>query len=37
MFALTVKNGKTRIYLTDGTANGGGIAAADRVELLAHR
>ncbi len=28
MFALTVKNGKTRIYLTDGTANGGGIAAA---------
>lgn len=27
MFALTVKNGHTRIYLTDGTANGGGIAA----------
>jgi hypothetical protein len=25
MFALTVKNAKTRIYLTDGTANGGGI------------
>jgi hypothetical protein len=25
MFALTVKNGHTRIYLTDGTANGGGI------------
>jgi hypothetical protein len=24
MFALTVKNGKTRIYLTDGTAAGGG-------------
>jgi len=28
MFALTVKNAKTRIYLTDGTANGGGIAGA---------
>jgi hypothetical protein len=26
MFALTAKNAKTRIYLTDGTANGGGIA-----------
>ena len=26
MFALTVKNGHTRIYLTDGTANGGGIS-----------
>src|SRR5919201_994436 len=26
MFALTVKNGHTRIYLTDGTANGGGTA-----------
>jgi hypothetical protein len=26
MFALTPKNGHTRIYLTDGTANGGGIA-----------
>ncbi|HLM37832.1 MAG TPA: hypothetical protein VK287_08645 [Gaiellaceae bacterium] len=26
MFALTAKNGKTRIYLTDGTANGAGIA-----------
>jgi len=25
MFALTVKNGKTRIYLTDGTANAAGI------------
>jgi hypothetical protein len=25
MFALTVKNGQTRIYLTDGTANGDGI------------
>jgi hypothetical protein len=25
MFALTVKNGNTRIYLTDGTANAGGI------------
>jgi hypothetical protein len=25
MFALTPKNGHTRIYLTDGTANGGGI------------
>ena len=24
MFALTVKNGHTRIYLTDGTAAGGG-------------
>jgi len=28
MFALTTKNGHTRIYLTDGTANGGGIAGA---------
>jgi hypothetical protein len=28
MFALTVKNGQTRIYLTDGTANGAGIAGA---------
>lgn len=28
MFALTVKNGKTRIYLLDGTANGGGSTAA---------
>jgi hypothetical protein len=26
MIAPTVKNGKTRIYLTDGTANGGGSA-----------
>jgi hypothetical protein len=26
MFALTVKNGHTRIYLTDGTANANGIA-----------
>jgi hypothetical protein len=26
MFALTVKNGKTRIYLTDGINNGNGIA-----------
>ena len=26
MFALTAKNGHTRIYLTDGTANGNGIA-----------
>jgi hypothetical protein len=26
MFALTPKNGHTRIYLTDGTANGDGIA-----------
>ena len=34
MFALTVKNGQTRIYLTDGTANGGGTAAR-RGELLA--
>ena len=37
MFALTVKNGHTRIYLTDGTANGGGIAGRAGVELLAHR
>jgi hypothetical protein len=29
MFAVTVKNGKTRIYLTEGTANGGGILAAN--------
>ena len=28
MFALTSKNGQTRIYLTDGTANGGGITGA---------
>jgi hypothetical protein len=28
MFALTVKNATTRIYLTDGTANGGGISGA---------
>jgi hypothetical protein len=28
MFALTVKSGTTRIYLTDGTANGGGISGA---------
>ena len=28
MFALTVKNNQTRIYLTDGTANGGGIGGA---------
>jgi hypothetical protein len=28
MFDLTVKNGTTRIYLTDGTANGGGIGSA---------
>ncbi len=27
MFALTAKSGKTRIYLTDGTANGGGPTA----------
>jgi hypothetical protein len=27
MFALTVKNALTRIYLTDGTANGGGITS----------
>ena len=27
MFAPTVKNGTTRLYLTDGTANGGGILA----------
>src|ERR671937_252749 len=28
MFALTVKGGHTRIYLTDGTANGGGLSRA---------
>jgi hypothetical protein len=28
MFDLTVKNGLTRIYLTDGTANGDGIASS---------
>jgi hypothetical protein len=28
MFALTVKNAQTRIYLLDGTANGGGSGAA---------
>ncbi|MGB2951907.1 MAG: hypothetical protein WBB74_00785, partial [Gaiellaceae bacterium] len=28
MFAATVKNGKTRIYLLDGTANGGGPGSA---------
>jgi hypothetical protein len=28
MFALTVKNAKTRIYLLDGTANGGGSGGA---------
>ncbi len=28
MFALTVKNGHTRIYLTEGTANGAGIGGA---------
>jgi hypothetical protein len=28
MFALTVKNGHTRAYLTDGTANNGGITGA---------
>jgi hypothetical protein len=28
MFATTVKNGHTRIYLTEGTSNGGGISAA---------
>jgi len=27
MFSLTVKNGKTRIYLTEGTSNGGGISS----------
>ena len=29
MFALTVKNAHTRIYLTDGTANGAGISGAN--------
>jgi hypothetical protein len=33
MFALTVKNGKTRIYLTDGTANGAGIASQTASEF----
>lgn len=28
MFSMTVKNGHTRIYLTEGTANGGGINGA---------
>ncbi len=28
MFALTAKSAHTRMYLTDGTANGGGIASA---------
>jgi hypothetical protein len=28
MFSLTVKNGHTRIYLTEGTSNGGGISGA---------
>jgi hypothetical protein len=28
MFAMTVKNDHTRIYLTEGTANGGGISGA---------
>ncbi len=28
MFAMTVKNGHTRIYLTEGTANGGGVSGA---------
>jgi hypothetical protein len=33
MFATTVKNGKTRIYLTEGTANGGGILAPTASEF----
>jgi hypothetical protein len=33
MFALTVKNGKTRIYLTEGAANAGGIAGATAAQF----
>ena len=33
MIALTVKNGKTRIYLTEGTANGGGILSPTAAEF----
>ena len=33
MLALTVKNHHTRIYLTDGSANGGGIAGATASEF----
>jgi hypothetical protein len=33
MFALTVKNGHTRIYLTDGTNNGNGISAPNASEF----
>jgi hypothetical protein len=33
MFALTLKNGHTRIYLTDGTANGGGILSPTASEF----
>jgi hypothetical protein len=29
MFAATIKNGQTRMYVTDGTANGGGISGAN--------
>jgi len=33
MVAATVKNGKTRIYLTDGVNNGGGIVGATAAEF----
>src|SRR5439155_7433743 len=33
MIGLTVKNGKTRIYLTEGTANGGGILSPTAAEF----
>jgi hypothetical protein len=33
MLALTVKNGKTRIYLTDGVNNGGGILSPAAAEF----
>jgi hypothetical protein len=33
MFAATVKNGKTRLYLTEGTANGGGILSPTASEF----
>ena len=33
MFAATVKNGKTRLYLTDGADNGGGIDGAIAAEF----
>jgi hypothetical protein len=33
MFAATVKNGTTRLYLTEGTANGGGILSPTAAEF----